>query len=246
MKLTFLGTNGWYDTETGNTVSCLLESAKYNIVFDAGNGLHKLDRYVKDKKQIYLFISHLHLDHVIGLHLLDKFNFKNLKIFGQEGTTEHLNSIIRQPFTKPFDDLTYKVEINELNEGEHKIPFSATTKKLLHSSPAIGYRLELEGKIISYCTDTGKCKNLLELAKDSDAFITECSLKGKIENAKWPHLNPETAACIAKEAKTKKLFLTHFDPMQYKTLKEREEAEKSARRIFKNTVTVKDLMQFEI
>lgn len=246
MKLTFLGTNGWYDTETGNTVSCLLESADYNIVFDAGNGLHRLDEYVKDEKQIYLFISHFHLDHIIGLHLLDKFNFRSLKIFGQEGTARHLNSIMKQPFTKPFDDLACKVEISELHEGDHKIPFPVTIKKLLHSSPAIGYRCELDGKIISYCTDTGKCKNLLELAKDSDTFITECSWKRGIEDPRWPHLNPETAACIAKEARTKKLFLTHFDPMQYKSLEEREEAEKSARKIFKDTIAAKDLMQFEM
>ena len=246
MKLTFLGTNGWYDTETGNTVSCLLESDKYDIVLDAGNGLHRLDKYIKDKKQIYLFISHFHLDHIIGFHLLDKFNLKGLKIFGQEGTTKYLNSIIKQPFTKPFDNLAYKVEINELKEGRHKVPFSVTTKKLLHSSPAIGYRFELDGKIISYCTDTGKCKNLVELAKNSDVLITECSYKNKIDNPEWPHLNPQTAAYIAKEAKTKKLFLTHFDPMQYHSLKERKEAEKSARKIFKNTIAVKDLTQFEI
>ncbi len=246
MKLTFLGTNGWYDTETGNTVSCLLESADYNIVFDAGNGLYRLDKYVKDEKQIYLFISHFHLDHIIGLHLLAKFNFKSLKIFGQEGTARYLDSIMKQPFTKPFNDLACKVEISELHEGTHKIPFPVTIKKLLHSSPAIGYRCELDGNIISYCTDTGKCENLLELAKDSDIFITECSCKSRIEDPRWPHLNPETAACIAKEARTKKLFLTHFDPMQYRSLEEREEAEKSARKIFKDTIAAKDLMQFEM
>ena len=246
MKLTFLGTNGWYDTETGNTVSCLLESTKYNIVFDAGNGLHRLDKYIRNKKQIYLFISHFHLDHIIGLHLLDKFNFKGIKIFGQEGTAKYLNSIIKQPFTKSFDDLAYKVEIDEIKEGEHKIPFPVTTKKLLHSSPSFGYRVELDGKIISYCTDTGKCKNLLELAKNSDVFITECSHKHKIENPEWPHLNPEIAAIVAKEAKAKRLFLTHFDPMQYSSLKERGEAERSARKIFKNTIIARDLMQFEI
>lgn len=246
MKLTFLGTNGWYDTETGNTVSCLLQFSDYNIVFDAGNGLHKLDKYLKDEEEIYLFISHLHLDHIIGLHLLDKFNFKSVKIYSQEGATNYLNSIMKQPFTKPFNELSFQVEINELKEGEHKIPFPVTVKKLLHSSPAIGYRLELEGKIISYCTDTGKCDNLLELAKDSDIFITECSLQSEIEDPNWPHLNPESAAGVAREAKVKKLFLTHFDPMQYKTLLEREEAEKRARRIFKNAVVVKDLEQFEI
>jgi len=246
MKLTFLGTNGWYDTETGNTVSCLLESAQYNIVFDAGNGLHRLDKYIKNEKQIYIFISHFHLDHIIGLHLLAKFNFKSIKLFGQKGTIKYLNSIIKQPFTKSFDDLTYKVAINEMKQGEHKIPFPVTSKELFHSSPSFGYRLELDGKVISYCTDTGECKNLLSLAKSSDVLITECSYRYKAESLEWPHLDPETAAYIAKEVEAKRLFLTHFDPTHYSSLEERGEAEKSARKIFKNTIVAKDLMQFEI
>ena len=55
-EVIFLGTNGWYDTDTGNTVCILLKSHKYNIIFDAGSGLHKLDDYVGDKTtETFLF-----------------------------------------------------------------------------------------------------------------------------------------------------------------------------------------------
>ncbi len=74
MKITFLGTNGWYDTSTGNTICILVETDKYNIVLDAGNGLYKIDRYISSEKPVYLFLSHFHLDHIIGLHILGKFN----------------------------------------------------------------------------------------------------------------------------------------------------------------------------
>jgi ribonuclease BN (tRNA processing enzyme) len=36
MKIIFLGTNGWYDTKTGNTVSILIVTKEHNIVLDAG------------------------------------------------------------------------------------------------------------------------------------------------------------------------------------------------------------------
>jgi ribonuclease BN (tRNA processing enzyme) len=36
MKIIFLGTNGWYDTKTGNTVSTLIVTKEHNIVLDAG------------------------------------------------------------------------------------------------------------------------------------------------------------------------------------------------------------------
>ena len=75
MKIFFLGTNGWYDTETGNTLSILIETKHEYIILDAGGGFHKIGRYIKGSKPIYLFLSHMHLDHIIGLHTLVRFNF---------------------------------------------------------------------------------------------------------------------------------------------------------------------------
>jgi ribonuclease BN (tRNA processing enzyme) len=46
MKVTFLGTNGWFDTPTGNTVSVLVQTQEYDLIFDAGNGIAKADRYI--------------------------------------------------------------------------------------------------------------------------------------------------------------------------------------------------------
>lgn len=62
----------------------------------------------------------------------------------------------------------------------------------------------------------------------------------------WPHLNPEEAAKIAKEAKVKKVVLTHFDANIYQTLEERKEAQKIAKTIFKNTISAIDDMKIEI
>jgi len=76
MKVVFLGTNGWYDSPTGNTISILIETAEQAILLDAGNGIFKADRYIGCDKPVSLIISHTHLDHIIGLHLLNKFKFK--------------------------------------------------------------------------------------------------------------------------------------------------------------------------
>ena len=86
MKVIFLGTNGWYDTDTGNTICTLINSEKYHIILDAGNGIYKADRYIHDDLPVYLFLSHFHLDHIEGLHVLNKFRFsQGLRIFGQKG-----------------------------------------------------------------------------------------------------------------------------------------------------------------
>ncbi|MGA2418237.1 MAG: MBL fold metallo-hydrolase [Candidatus Staskawiczbacteria bacterium] len=253
MKITFLGTNGWYDTKTGNTICTLIETKDYFIILDAGNGFYKLDECIKNEKPIYLFLSHFHLDHIIGLHCKNKFNFKQgITIYGQKGTKDILNKIINQPFTVPFQSeaMPYSVKIYELSEQKNNLPFSTEFKLLDHWSPCIGYRFKLEGKIISYCVDTAPCKNFIKLAKNANLLITECSFRiGDRIGERWKkevHLNPETAAKIAKESKVKKLALTHFDAHKYKTLEQREEAEKYAKKIFRNTFCATDGMAIEI
>lgn len=241
MKIIFLGTNGWYDTKTGNTTCTLLQTKQYSIILDAGNGIYKLDKYADFKKPAFLFLSHFHLDHIAGLHILNKFRFKSgLNIFCQKGGKKILNYLIKQPFTDSIANLPYAVKVIELAEGKHLLPFLVKVKSLIHSAPCLGYRFEIENKKIAYCTDTGVCQNLRELAKDADLLISECTLKSGQKTDHWPHLNPETVAKVAKEAKAKKLILTHFDANIYKTLRERKDAKKIAKTIFKNTAVAFD------
>ncbi len=103
MKVTFLGTNGWYDSVTGNTVSVLVQSEDYDIILDAGNGIAKADRYITQDRPVYLFLSHMHIDHIAGLHTLCKYRFrKGLKVFTQEGTRGILEAFVAEPYTVPF------------------------------------------------------------------------------------------------------------------------------------------------
>jgi ribonuclease BN (tRNA processing enzyme) len=222
MKITFLGTNGWYDSLTGNTCSVLLQSDEYDIIFDAGNGIAKADRYISQEKPTFLFISHYHIDHIAGLHTLIKFWFRHpLHICGQIGIASVLNSIVREPFTVPFDQLPFPVTFTELAEGRHRIPFPVECRPLVHPAPCFGYAITIDGKKISFCTDTGFCDNAVFLSRNADLLIAECGLKPGEESPDWPHLNPEDAIRIAKVARAKRLALIHFAPQKYTTIDER-------------------------
>ena len=222
MKVTFLGTNGWYDSLTGNTVSALVQSDEFDIILDAGNGLAKADWYITQDKPVYLFLSHMHIDHIAGLHTLCKFRFrKGLNVFTQAGTIRELDTFVNEPYTVPFKELPFKNEVRGLSAGRHQIPFTVTCLPLVHPAPCFGYRLELDGKVITYCTDTGVCDNAVILAKNADLLITECGLKPGEESPGWPHLNPEMAISIAKDAMAKRLALTHFGAEVYRTIEER-------------------------
>jgi ribonuclease BN (tRNA processing enzyme) len=153
---------------------------------------------------------------------------------------------INSPFTASLSQMPFSVSVNELPEDRHKLPFAVESRKLLHPSLTLGYRLEVEGKVISYCPDTGYCENAVELAKSADILIAECAYKNGQFSESWPHLNPETAARIAGEADARRLALVHFDAETYKTIAERKEAGRVAQDIFKNTFITTDGMMVEI
>lgn len=245
-KIIFLGTNGWYDTETGNTISILIKLEKFNLILDAGSGISKLDKYidVDDDKPAYLFLSHFHLDHISGLHTISKNHFPGgLFLLGGPGIKENLSVIINQPFTLPFSEMNFHTEIMELPKESRLLPFHCEILPMVHSSPCFGITVAVEDKRIVYCPDTGYCENAVKLANKADVLITECAFLTGHVNKGWPHLNPETAAKIAVEALAKKLILTHFEARRYTSLDMRKEAEKIARLVFPESFASYDGME---
>ena len=125
MNITFLGTNGWFDTPCGSTLCTLVETEQAYLILDAGSGFTKLDRHLTTPKPVYLFLSHFHLDHLIGLHTLPKFNLpQGLKIFGQPGTRAALNTLLAPPWTAPLDHCAYPISLHELPEEASLLPFA--------------------------------------------------------------------------------------------------------------------------
>lgn len=246
MKITFLGTNGWYDTDCGNTVCTLIETKTSYLILDAGNGIYKADKYIKNGKPIYLFLSHFHLDYIEGLHTLAKFGFKSLTIIGQPGTKRTIKEFMSPKYTVPINKLPYPCSVIDVTKGWHSIPLKFECLELVHASKCFGYRFEVEGKTISYCTDTGYCKNSVILSKDADLLMSECSLLSGKTTESWPHMNPESAARLARDARAKHLALTHFDAYEYKKLSDRRSALTAARKGFIRTTIAYDGISISI
>ncbi|MDD1665640.1 MAG: ribonuclease Z, partial [Methanomicrobiales archaeon] len=237
-----------YDTETGNTICTLLEAGPWKIILDAGNGLRRIRSPLGDcDHPVHLFLSHFHLDHVTGLHILNRFCFRGgLSIWGQPGTEKTLSTLLAPPFTVSYRDLPYPVKIHDLTEGTHHLPFTVTCRYLPHASPCFGYRFELEGKIIAYCTDTGPSQAVIDLARDADLLIAECALRPGQETGGWPHLNPEKAIAMAKAATARRLALTHFDAWAYRTLEERVRMGEEFRKSFPGLTIATDGMVLDL
>ena len=85
-------------------------------------------------------------------------------------------------------------------------------KPVMHSDNAIGIRYrDADGKILCYSGDTDYCDGIIKLANNADLLILECSFpdEGKVKG----HLTPSYAGRIAREAKARRLLLTHLYPM---------------------------------
>ena len=252
MKIYFLGTNGWYTTPIADTPCVLIDSQEGYIVFDAGNGIYKIDKYIKENKPISLFISHFHIDHVSGLHILAKFNFpQGIDIYVAQGRKKDFKLLVNPPYIvginkneKNILNLKTKIRLHELEEGDNNIGFPVRMKKLSHGYVNHGFRVNLEGKSIVYSGDTKIVPNEFQLANGSDLLIHECSNIVSPKENIWGHTDPVQAAEFAKAAGVKKLILTHFSTDL--SLKQRKETEEKAKKIFSNTIAATDDLMLEI
>lgn len=80
-----------------------------------------------------------------------------------------------------------------------------------------GILITHDGKSVSFSGDTSPCERFIELSKDVDLMIHECTFpQSAIEHRKniqvgtWSHTSPRELGEIASAAGAKKLVATHF------------------------------------
>ena len=158
MKIIFLGTNGWYTTPTGNTACILIDSKDYYVVLDAGNGIYKLDSYIKENKPIFLFVSHFHIDHVSGFHTLAKFKFKQgLDVCVAKGRKKDFDTLVNPPYT---------IGIKDKPENIGKLPYNVRVYELTEKNNGFGKSFDPELRT--------ERLTILSLSKDKLPFPVSC------------------------------------------------------------------------
>jgi ribonuclease BN (tRNA processing enzyme) len=241
----FLGTNGWFDTETGATVCALVKAREAQVVLDAGNGIHSLGAHVDPSRRVHLFLSHFHLDHVEGLHTLCMNRLEaGLTFIVGDGSRAHLDALMRDPFMVARDRLPFPTSVVEAPSDAARLPFRAEFLPLRHSAPSLGIRMELDGALIAYCLDTAYCENAVRLCAGADLAILECTLPSGTPSES--HLSPESCARIAREAGVKRLALTHFEGLGYPTLASRKAALRAVKRLFPRCALAADGMRIRL
>lgn len=221
MELTILGSGCGIPSLQRGAPGYLIKIDNEPLLFDSGSGtLLRLLNVGIDYKQLnHVFYTHTHSDHTADLIPLIQAlrttpNYKRkekLHIYGPEGFNDFLN-ILTQVFGSWLLDPNFPFEIQELSHDLLKFSnWSIKTIPVQHSQSAIAYRVESKaGHSIVYSGDTDYCPEIIELAKEADILILECSFP---DNRKLKgHLTPSEAAEIAAKAKCEHLILTHLYP----------------------------------
>ena len=243
MQLYFLGTNGWFASKTGETSCTLIQTNKFNIILDIGSGIKNIKKININKKPIIIFLSHLHYDHIEGIHSLSNiFKKENVTIYIHKCYLKKLKFFFSSPFTKNFSKYKNKIKIKEFNSKPPSLNF--IFKQLRHSNPCFGFRFIIEKKTLSYCTDTSDCKNIDILSKNSDLLTIESNNPAKFKKTKF-HLNSSEAINIGIRNSVKKMALMHFDPVNFETISKRNNIKKLSNYSQKVIIT-KDKMNISL
>ena len=194
------------------------------ILFDMGPGtLRQMARIgISHEKIEHIFISHFHPDHTADLiHFLFATRIppvletrEPFTITGPAGFEEFLIKL-QEAYRGWLDIPSEIMDIDELDmskpEKRSYNSFNIISQSMAHTPNSLAFHIEgNSGESFVYSGDTDLCDEIVDLARNSDLLILECSFPDgeKVEG----HLTPSQAGRIATLAGVNRLLLVHFYP----------------------------------
>lgn len=191
-------------TYRGNTSCVEVRAGEKLLILDAGTGLRELGmnlmktEFGKGKGTGHLFLSHTHFDHIDGwpFFIPAYIGGNTFHIYGPTpeqlaGEERRLEEVFGGQMNYDF----FPVELRDLGSKGVNLEFhdimgketfavdgvSVSTTRLQHPCPVLGYRLEHEGKVVVYETDSEPKYNELQGHRDPmlDAIVEEFNLEVK-------------------------------------------------------------------
>jgi ribonuclease BN (tRNA processing enzyme) len=219
MKLYILGSGTCVPNERRGSSGYALRLPKSIVLLDCGNGTTwKLQKVGINYLEVdHIFLSHFHPDHtadLIPFLFATKYSHgskrqKPLYIWGAKGFRDFFLAL-----EKAYKDwiIPPNLSIEEIEEGMLKFDdLTLSARRTLHIESSLAYRIESEGKSIVYSGDTDYSESLIELAKDTDVLIIECSVPDELKIK--GHLTPTEVARIANQSRAKKVIVSHLYPI---------------------------------
>jgi ribonuclease Z len=216
MKLLLLGTTGYHPNDRRQT-ACLM-FPELGLVLDAGSAMYRVREHLATDT-LDIFLSHAHLDHVVGLtymfDILHGHQMQRVTVYGEpaklDAVSKHLFSEFLFPVKPPFE--------MQAIPREATLPLGGklTHFPLKHPGGSIGMRLDWPDRSLAYVTDTvaDKSADYVEKIRGVDVLIHECyfgdDMPDQAELTGHSCLTP--VAEVAAAAEVGRLVLVHINPM---------------------------------
>jgi ribonuclease Z len=230
MKIVLLGTAGYHPNARRHTACVMLP--ELGIVLDAGTSMFRVrERLVTSELDI--FLSHAHLDHVVGLtYLLDVLYQKTIRRVTVHAEPRTISAIENHVLAEPLFPVKLPCEYRPLtadslarpprdaaNRGAAIAGGGETTWfPLRHPGGSAGFRLDWPERSMAYVTDTTADPNAeyVDLIRGVDVLLHECNFRDGQENfaRQTGHSYASAVAQVAKAAGVGRLVLLHFNPLE--------------------------------
>jgi ribonuclease BN (tRNA processing enzyme) len=193
---------------------------------DAGTGIFRLtaELLADPRESIDIWLSHAHLDHVVGLtFLLDTMavtTLKRVRVFGEAAKLKAIRQRI-------YHDLIFPVEPNLefVALPNSSSPFLVSGRRdyfvqylpLEHPGGAVGYVIEYAGKRLAYITDTTAYPDspYIKALRDLDLLLHECNFSDQDQEyaVKTGHSWQSAVVGIVEQCRPRQTQLIHHNPL---------------------------------
>lgn len=227
MKLFTLGTGAaWPDGDRSAPAFLVVVNDEPYLIDCGGGTSHQLMRVgVKPSSITNIFLTHVHIDHcvefpsiVFGSYLTGKQGSFN--VYGPTGVKHFTESIFDDTYDfaktmmQKLRGLEISINTSEFMDG---VVFSnddltVTALPVQHGIETLAFKFVADGKTLVFSGDTAPCDNIVEIAKDADVLVIECSFP-ESSGIKKGHCIPSQVGEIAATARAKKIILTHLFPV---------------------------------
>jgi len=247
----------------GGNSSCIeLRCGERRLILDAGTGIRPLGNTMKAERDIDIFLSHCHYDHIIGLPFFQPIFRPGVTcriwaghLQDDGGIEKALSDMMSPPmFPITLDFLRANFEFRDFRAGETVAlsnEIALRTAALNHPDGATGYRVEFAGKAVCYVTDTEHMPGepdatILGLIEGADLLIYDSTYT----DAEFPthqgfgHSTWQEGMRLAEAAGVKTYAVFHHDPGHDDKFMHRVAAEAADAR--PGTIVARDGMELKL
>lgn len=207
--------------EYGGNTSCFYVDCGQHLILDAGSGLSSIEEIYRDSDPVHILLSHVHMDHVIGLFQCKAFFEKGreIHIYSKERNGKNIEEQLRRIVAPPywpvgFDDFSANINFHTVEDAFQIGNIHTSVIPSCHPDNSSVFRIEDTGNRAGYALD-------YEMAMDTEerivSFLQNCDLivfDGNYipgdEVFGWGHSTWKDAIRVRRKSESRKIIISHY------------------------------------